>query len=450
MNEVDEFYRGEILVSTVRNESGLEKRVYIKDSFVKDGVINMDTDGAQLAVKYDLGKVDRFTKSKIISIDEGEKLKEDIISLESQMSSWKEWKSKNPDVSKEEETRAFLEITGNPNLNEVRARKSEELNLAVRKLIAQKDSIEPEIIESLPELFRSIDSKDCFAITKPIMDRIYHLPELLKNAEAVNTSDEQWEIRSKLDNRKMGPIGLSHIFRAKDSKDAKIYLDEYRDWMRGEGLKVLTAYWKTACERKWFQFSTLLSEVMQQVSEEARAVPFSVKERLKFWSATRKLENTKLTIELHFSKVGRNKKQKLVIEHRLLDVGARLHDVDEDTYPNGIMVKVLNPNDFQQQSNIGTAIHNNTLKLHPKDVLLALSLQTRKAQTMGKDSNTFDEDFLIDRANLGKTAKSNKSKARSDIKKKLKKLEDRGIIGECLVSGVKQKKHTIKDRPKKR
>ena len=35
----------------------------------------MDTDGAQLAIKYDLERIDKFIKSRIISVDDGEKLK---------------------------------------------------------------------------------------------------------------------------------------------------------------------------------------------------------------------------------------------------------------------------------------------------------------------------------------------------------------------------------------
>lgn len=450
MGKDEQFYRGEMLVTTVTRESGFEKHVYIKNSFVKDGMLHIDTEGAELAIKYDLEKIDNFIKSGIISNDDGEKLKDDIFTLERQMKAWQEWKALNPNIAGEEESKAFQEITGSASFDEVKAKKTDELNLAIRKLIAQKDSIEPGVIESLPELFKSINSEDCFAITKPIMDRIYHLPELLKNAEAINISGDQWEIKSKLDNRGTGPIGLSHTFRAIDAEDAKKYLDDYRDWMRGEGLKVLTAYWKTACERRWFHFSTPLFEVMQQTSEDTRSISFSVKERQKFWAATRKLENTKLTIELHFPHIKRKKEQKLVIEHRLVDVGARTHDIDEDTYPNDIMVKVLNPNDFQQQSQIGTAIHNNTLKLHPKDVMLALSVQTRKAQTRDKDSNSFDEDFIIDRANLSKTAQSNKSKARSDIKRKLNKLEESEIIDGHSVSGKKQKNYTIKGRPQKK
>lgn len=450
MSKKETVYTGEMLIKTVNKDSGFEKHIYIKNSFVKDGIVHINTEGSQLALKYDLEKIDQFIKSGIVSFEDGKNLKEDILSLENQMTTWKKWKQQNPNATKEEESNAFFEIIGSKSLDEIRAKKSEELNIAIRKLIAQKDSIEPKVIESLPELFKSINSKDCFAITKPIMDRIYHIPDLLENAEAINTSGDQWEIKSKLENRGTGPIGLSHTFIAQNPEDAKKYLYSYKEWMRGEGLKVLTAYWKTACERKWFHFSTPLSSVMKQVSIETRKMDFSVKERRKFWAATRKLENTKLTIELHFPHVKRKKEQKLIIEHRLVDVGARMHDIDEDTYPNDIMVKVLNPNDFQQQSQIGTEIHNNTLKLHPKDVLLALSLQTRKAQTMEKDTNTFDENFLIDRANLKQTSKSNKSTARKKLNTKLDKMKNENIIENSISLGKKNKSYTIKNNSKKK
>jgi hypothetical protein len=442
-------YTGEMFVSTIRTKSGLESQVYTKDTFIRDGCLHMDTEGATLALTYDIGKIEKFIKSGIISLDDGTELKDSLTSLEQKMKTWRLWKKNNPNAA-EEEIKAFHQLTGIDSFDEEKRKTKDKLNVAIRRLIAQKNYIEEEMMESLPELFRTINSEDCFAITKPIMDRIYHLPDLLTNAVAKQISGSQWVIESKVNNKGTGPIGLSHNFTATSSGDAKLYLDEYRTWMRGEGLKTLTAYWKIACDRGRFQFFGPLTDVMVQTADNKRKSHFSVKERQKFWLSTRRLENTKLTLELHFPKAKRMIDKKLVIEHRLVDVGARVHDVDEDSYPTDLRVKVLSPSEFQEIAQIGTAIHNNTLNLRPKDVLLALSLQTRQAQTQGKKINTFDEDFLIERANLEKTAKSNKSAARKVLNKKLEKLEKDNIIGGSKSSGRRYQKHTIKDGFKKK
>lgn len=443
-------YTGEMLIQTVCKESGFEKHVYIKNSFAKEGLIHIDTDGAELAIKYDAEKIKKCMDSGVLSSDDGQRLQEDLLNFERKVKEYQEWIIKNPNSSNEEKSKAFHEINGLSNFDEEKAKRDNDLNLSIRRLIAQKDYIEPEIIEKLPGLFKSITNEDSFGISKPIMDRIYHLPELLKNAVVENIDGEMWEVKSELNNYGTGKIGLHHTFRAKDYNDANKYLDEYRNWMGGEGLKVLTAYWKKACELRFFNFSTPLTDVMSVTSEEERSSPFSVKERKKFWSATRKLEETKLIIEILFSKKTKKKDQRIKIEHRLLDVGARTHDIGEDTYPNHVLVKVLDPTLFQQQAYLGTRLHNNTPKLHPKDILFALSVQIRKAQTREKETNSFDEEFLIERSNLKQTAKTNKRKARQDLHRKIKNLEKKNIIDSFSVTGEKEKKYTFKMPPQEK
>lgn len=441
MSGFKKIYKGQILVSTVPLEDRLEKHVYIKDSFVREGVIYVDTDDAKLVLKYDIEKIQKFIDLGVISANEGTKLKEDIFIQERQMALLSDWKEENSDASEQETIQFIQELMENSGCDE---KKKDEINLALRKLIAQTEFGDHGVLDDSPKLFRTIDSEEYFAITKPIMDRIYHLPELLKNAKASLLKGDQWVIESKIDNRGTGPIGLIHDFRALNRLDAKEYLEGYRDWIRGEGLKILAAYWKTACDRGGFQFSTPIVDVMQQMANSRRMMHFSVKEREKFWAATRKLEQTKLTIEYLLPKAKRKKEQKLLIEHRLVDVGARVHNRGENTYPNDVFVKVLDPNDFQKFSQIGTAIHNNTLKLHPKDILLAMSFQIRKAQTRDQEINAFDEDYLIERANLEQTAKSNRRMARSTLQKKLKKYEGCKIIEGVAVIGKKNKKYNIK------
>lgn len=408
-------YQHKMLIKTVAKESGFEKHIYIRDTLVQNGVLNMDISNLEPKVKYDKETLNRFFSLGFISQTDTECLIEDLVTID-----------KQGDLDEARQT---------------------EINLAISRLITHKDTFDFCFIKAFPALFKSINSKESFAITKALMDRIYHLPALLENAVAKNLSGEEWVIESNIDNSGTGPIGLAHHFRAKDCEDASRYLQDFRLWIRGEAMKTLCAYWKTACEKGRFQFSVALIDVMAFDADEKRQASFSVKERQKFWAATRKLENTKLTLELPLRYTNKKKQQRLIIEHRLIDVGARTQDADQDTYPNDIMAKVLDPNHFQKLSQIGTAIHNNTLKLHPKDVFLAIALQTRKAQRENHLIMKYDEDFLLERANQAKTMKSNKPKARAALGRKMDKLTEKGVIAgyikegkTYLIRGISQKK----------
>lgn len=440
-------YQGEMLIQTAITEKGKqEKIVYTKSTFIKDKILNLDTKGTQIALKYNLEDIDNFQKSGMITPAEAESLKEEITNLDAQMEAFRKWKKENPQAPKKEELKAFEKIK---KLTDTKTKelKTKDFNLAIRKLISQKDSSETS------PLFKSINPITHFAITKPLMDRLYHLPQLLENAKAILVSEDQWEIKSAFTNKAMGPIGLVHSFRAASKEDAKQYLDNYKKWMKEEGLKTLTAYWKTAGKKNKFNYSSALTELMDKNSDDDRTAFFSVKEKQRFWAATRKLENTKLTIEIPISKKKPNgkgkEKEKLIIEHRLVDVGGKIQNSNEDSYPNNVIVKVLNSEEFSRQSQIATAIHNNTLKLPQKDILLALTIQARKAQTQNKDTNSFDENFLIKRANLQKTAESNKSKARHDLNKKLDRLEEDKIIEGYSTKGRGLGPYNIKSASKK-
>lgn len=444
-------YGGQMLVTTTNSGAGFEKHVYTKKSFVKDGILHIDTEGADLAVIYDKDKVDEFVKHGILSDTDGHRLKEDLYNFERLALKLNEWKTKNPNHSKEELSKAFQEIDRTLAYDEEKEKKRDDFTLTIRRLISKKGSIDSMFTESLPHLFKNIESEEYFAITKPLMDRIYYFPELLENARVVHRHGSDYEVSSRIENKGTGSIGLSHTFRASDFEDAEKYLREYRDWLRGEGLKVLTAYWKVSCSRRRFQFSVSLSEVMEQMSDENRVSKFSVKERKDFWAASRKLENTKLSISIPLPRVKGKRDQEFRIDHSLVDLGNRkIYDVGED-YPNTILdAKVLNACDFGDKSQIGSPLHGSTPKLPPKDIMLSLTFQIRHAQTRDKEVNVYDEGYLMNRGNLGKTFQKNKGKARNDLDRKLNNFEELGQIDKFYKRGEKQKTYIIKNRTQKK
>ena len=431
-------YSGEILVGTAFCKAGVEKRVYTKKNhtFKKDGHLHLDANDDELTISYDNTELGRLLTAGLISTDDHKKLSEDLQQIELQQTVWKEWIELHPNASDDEQAAAFLEMSGDNQMDH-----HQSTTLAIRRLIAKKDR--GELSQKVPALFNSIDPKNSFALTKALTDRLYRLPELLENIECEQISRDEWELTSKTKTKSMGEIGISHRFNAKNVEDAAEYKAKFASWLQTSGLKTLMAYWKEAGEKNKFQFPIQLTEVMLHTASVGRRSYFSTKEKREFWADTRKLENTKLTLQISLKGRGNRTVQ---VEHRLVDVSATIKTDTEGAVPTTAIIKVLNPEEFERQAQIGCAIHNNTLKLHPKDIMLALTIQGRGAQRRGKDL-TFDENSLLNRANQTKTAQSNIRKARATLKKKLDVFVDAELIDSHSKSGDK---HTIHQRKLKK
>lgn len=290
----------------------------------------------------------------------------------------------------------------------------------------------------LPLFKKHVDLGKEFGITKALMDRLNYLLELLKNAEIVSIDENgnHYKIHAQYPSPQSnvkagtGVIGLEYYFVASSLETAKETLAIYKEEMSQEAMKVFLGFWKMANEKGSFSYSASLVQVMQQIAGIDRQSYYSVKEKKRFWALTKLLENTKLTLSIPLKKKGKNSQQKLMIEHRLLEVFARDSEKSEqrEVYPNKLSVQVLDPKEFEKTANLASAIANGTLNLPPQDVMLAISLQTRAAQRRDERKSRFDEDFLIERGHLQGARKSNPRVARQRLKKKLETMKDIRVI----------------------
>ena len=77
---------------------------------------------------------------------------------------------------------------------------------------------------------------------------------------------------------------------------------------------------------------------------------------------------------------------------------------------------------------VGAGYKHRTLELHADDQMLAQVIQSRKSQLMNKKFLRLERDYIMEVAGLKKTNESKKSVANKNLLKKLKRLENKGVI----------------------
>jgi hypothetical protein len=288
--------------------------------------------------------------------------------------------------------------------------------------------------DNQPLFEKNINHETEFGVTKAIMDRLTYLPELLDapklsrssqgtNSYTITAGYPDLEEESSPTKSKIGHIGLEYHFEAPTAEAAHAIYQSYIKEMQGDALKVLFAYWKHANHCGKFNFSANLTDIMEQVSDPDRTSSFSVKERTIFWEKTRLLERTKLTISVLI------KKSKIKIEHRLIDITSHSNNKKETGYPLKVAVRVLDPNEFEKSATIATAIAKRTTNLPPQDLMLALTLLTRKTQIQSKKAESkYDEEHLKKRANLTRTYQSNPRVGRKRLEEKLERIKKAEVM----------------------
>ena len=168
-----------------------------------------------------------------------------------------------------------------------------------------------------------------------------------------------------------------------------------------------------------------------QICHPERNGYFSTKEKILFYEDLRSLENTKLVFSKKIKKKHLKKTMIEDYEIRLLEIEKKTGEQEE--YPNQITLTILNPKIlFQKQKQkmafVSAKFNHKTLELHADDAMLAQVIQTRKSQRMNKEFLRFERNDLMEIAGLKKTNETKKAVANKSLIKKLKRLEDKGII----------------------
>jgi hypothetical protein len=291
-------------------------------------------------------------------------------------------------------------------------------------------------LENLSNQFiKGIDPRFEFPSPKVIMDRLYHLPELMEKATLINITDNEWilnariptNIKSNQDYKgDAGPIGIEYSFSASSKEEAEKISESYKKEIIENGFKVYLAFSKMMEIKKSFQYSCKLIDVMKLISDPERKNPFTQKERADFFRILLLLERTKLTIEIRFNIKGAKKHttEKVSIEQRLLDIN--LKDKKRKV-PSFVGVSMLDADKFKNKGTKATRIANNTLLLTSRRITFSAIIQTRFEQRSGLEIS-YDESNLIKLAGLEETARSNPTVAKKRLRDDLNEFHQQGIL----------------------
>ena len=265
-------------------------------------------------------------------------------------------------------------------------------------------------------------------MTKSVADGLANLPELIYEAKFEPLMDNTWRLSAKIKGKSKGQsnergIDLEYNFLASSQEEAERIAESYKDTLRKGGLKALLCYWKKASDTGLVTYSCPLREVME-LSSPKRNSYYNMEERKRFWALTRILENTKMVIP--FQQKKNNKKVIVRAEHRLLEVLGRSVE-EEDGCPIEVKVRLVDPAVFEDKTQIATAIANNILTLDENDILLGFSLEVRASQRRDFDTIRVDNNYLLEKGNLSKTAETNPRVAKKRGRDKLDRLEKAGV-----------------------
>lgn len=280
--------------------------------------------------------------------------------------------------------------------------------------------------------YKTVDSKEEFGISRFVADRVYHMPQLLKNIElkrqkGTNTYILQSEHKDSSGNS----IRLEHRLLASCSEEATKISEIVVKRLQGVQNKIWMATWQLANQLERFTFTCELTKLMKLCSPE-RESHFNSAEKIEFYEHLRSLENTKIIFKRKRKKYSRSKnkpkEEYMEYEIRLLEIHGKI--VAHNSYPNEITLTILNASAFQNEATafLGAAIKNKTLELHSDDASFALWIQTRKSQRMGSESIKLDREYLYILTGLQRTSETNRSHANKLLLVKLRRLMDKGIL----------------------
>lgn len=274
---------------------------------------------------------------------------------------------------------------------------------------------------------KNVYSPECIGITKALMDRLYYLPELLNQAELFQTSSGEFIVTAKLENsdKSVGEIGLEYILPTKDAETALAYFNEYVSDMRTDALNVFLAYWAAANDEGFYNYLAPLSDIIRHTLPNPHRRP-STNEKKRFWTLSKLLINTKITLTIKTTDY-------VTIKHPLLVIPMTASKENgqekKKGYPDKVRPRVLDPNEFKKSATLATEISRRTIQLRGEDIQLAVNFQTKASQhRTSKDPLIFDELKLMEWAGLVKTYNANPRVARQRLAKKLNNNKAAGSI----------------------
>jgi len=299
-----------------------------------------------------------------------------------------------------------------------------EIERAVDALI----SSQKELVND--EFYKSVNSFDEFGISRFVVDRFYHLPQLLSEPTLTRQpGTTTYIISSKTHDSKGNSICLEHRFQATSPEEATKLAKLIIKRLQGIQHKIWLGAWCLANELKKYTYTCSLTELMRLCHPERNAY-FQTKEKIEFYEHLKSLESTKIVFTRKRKKTSRSKKEiEDFIEIRALEISMGTRKPGKK-YPDSLAITVLNTTSLQNEKMafVGAGYKHRTLELHADDALFAQEIQTRKNQMQHKKLLRFDREYLIKLAGLVKTDKTKKAEANKLLLEKLQRLNSKGII----------------------
>src|ERR1700722_4680123 len=261
--------------------------------------------------------------------------------------------------------------------------------------------------------YKYLNPSEEFGISRFVVDRLYHLPQLLSEpilSRQPNTTT--YMVSSKISDSQRNTICLEHRFQAISPEEATKLAKLIIKQLQGIQHKIWLAAWRLANELKKYTYTCALTELMRLCHPERKAY-FQTKEKIQFYEHLKSLENTKIIFTRKRKKSARSKQEvEDFIEIRALEIAKGTRKPDEK-YPESLTITVLNTTSLQNEKTafVGAGYKHRTLELHADDTMLAQLLQTRKNQMQNSKHLKFDREYLIRLAGLAKTDKVNKAEA---------------------------------------
>ena len=302
-----------------------------------------------------------------------------------------------------------------------------EIERAVDAILATSNELVPE------DFYKSVNPTEEFGISRFVVDRFYHLPQLLSEPKLTRQPNTTtYIVSSETKDSSGNGICLEHRFQATSSEEATKLAKLIIKRLQGVQHKIWLSTWRLANELKKYTYTCALTELMRLCYPERNAY-FQTKEKIEFYEHLKSLENTKIVFTRKRKKSPRSKTEiEDFIEIRALEIAKGTRKPD-DKYPETITITVLNTASLQNEKMafVGAGYKHRTLELHADDTLLAQLIQTRKSQMQQSKYLKLDREYLIKLAGLSKTDKANKSEANRLLIEKLKRFQEKGILLEC-------------------
>lgn len=299
-----------------------------------------------------------------------------------------------------------------------------EIERAVDALLSST----PDLVTE--EFYKSIDPSEEFGISRFVVDRFYHLPQLLSTPELTRIPNTTtYIVRSKTNDSRGNGICLEHRFQATSIEEATRLSKLIIKRLQGVQHKIWLGAWRLANELKKYTYTCALTDLMRLCHPERNAY-FQTKEKIEFYDHLKSLENTKIVFTRKRKKSPRSKIDvEDFVEIRALEIAKGTRKPDEK-YPDSLTITVLNTSSLQNEKMafVGAGYKHRTLELHSDDILFAQEIQTRKSQMQNAKTLRFDREYLIKLAGLMKTDNTKKSEANKLLLEKLQRLKEKGIL----------------------